>query len=277
MRKRDAGVVLSALLREMCVLPDEDAKKAPITYLPELWRLLQSGHGDDEKDDGSTSDGEDDDILAEYGKALNVLELGTGCAIVSATLSHCLPYVRLVATDMPEATEIAIRNLERNRTEEIARGDLEMADSGFEVLDWTKPLPQAKDINTCRWNLVLVADCTYNADVVPALVQTLRSLVNKSPEVLIAVALKWRHDSEAIFHELMKENGMRQVDKHTERCGNFDEDATGKEEEIEVYLFRGGESNDSKGKKDNGEEQSQNDGARKRKLSETKEEGPAKN
>lgn len=237
-RNRDAGVVFSALIRELCFIPDK-WHPAP-TYLPELHKLLQSAHDHDE---GSLAS----EPLVEYAKSLNVLELGAGCAIVSATLSHCLPHARVIATDLEEAKAIANENLEQNRTQEIEREDPEHhmppADSSYEVLDWTQPLPSLNYIDRRKWDLILVADCTYNSDVVPALVNTLRRLVDQSSEVLIAVALKWRHDSEAVFHELMKENGMRQVDKHTERCGNFDVDATGKEEEIEVYLFRGEKAN----------------------------------
>lgn len=274
----DAGVVFSAVIRELAML---DAKPSP-DMLPQLQELLQGGHGEDV---GGTPegllDGEEYDPRIEYQKALNVLELGTGCAIVSATLSHCLPYARVIATDLEEAKDVAVKNLSRNRTKEIDRNEptedkhLPGADSSYEVLDWTEEL--GGRVAERNWDLILVADCTYNSDVVPDLVQTLRHLVNRSPEVLIAVALKWRHDSEAIFHELMRENGLVVINKHTERCGNFDIDATGKDEEIEIYLYKDEKTEEARDaveerEKEEGEElkehlRMERDSGRKRELS----------
>lgn len=264
-------MVFSAIIRELSVQPTK-WNPAP-TYLKELYTLLQGGRNPAQP--SYHSHDEDTDPLAEYAKALNVLELGTGCAIVSATLFHCVPHARIIATDMEEATEIATKNLDRNRTTEEDRGDgfhgKDSTDSSYAVLDWTLPLP-AK-IAERKSNLILVADCTYNSDVVPALVDTLKKLVDGSPDVLIAVALKWRHVSEAVFHELMKEKGMREVDKHTERCGNFDVDATGREEEIEVYLFKGNKASEHTLEGDKDEEK---EGRRKRKLSDSSAEEQAK-
>lgn len=227
----DAGVLFSALLQELATVPDK--WNPPVTYLLPLHKLFRDGYAP-----GSNlrPSGEPNADADEYEKDLNVLELGTGCAIVSATLSYLLPYARVVATDLEDAKEVAEKNLEENRIQDIDRGNMVPSDSSFETLDWTEPLSGRAAAR--RWDLILVADCTYNSDVVPDLVKTLRRLVNGSPEVMIAVALKWRHDSEAIFHQLMEENRMLVVDKHTEKVGNFDVNATGKEEEIEVYLFK---------------------------------------
>ena len=256
----DAGVLFSALLQELATVPDK--WNPPVTYLLPLHKLLRDGYAP-----GSNPrlSGEPKADADEYEKDLNVLELGTGCAIVSATLSYILPYARVVATDLEDAREVAEKNLEGNRIQHIDRGDLVPSDSSFETLDWTEPLSGRAAEQ--RWDLILVADCTYNSDVVPDLVKTLRALVDRSADVMIAVALKWRHDSEAIFHQLMKENRMLVVDKHTEKLGNFDVVATGKEEEIEVYLFK-----DEKA----GEKAKEEDFGRKRTLSDPVSEQPVK-
>lgn len=270
----DAGVVFSSLLQELATFPTK-RNPAP-TYLNPLHSLLQEKWiGSDEEDE--ISDREDYDPKVEYQKTLNVLELGTGCGIVSATLSYLLPHARVIATDLAEAKDIAEKNLTTNRTEAIDRIDptqnkhLPDADSSYEVLDWTEEL--SGRVAEKKWDLILVADCTYNSDVVPDLVKTLRRLVNRSPEVLIAVALKWRHDSEAVFHDLMKENGLVVINKHTERCGNFDVDATGKEEEIEVYLFKNGKTEEASMV---GERMEKEEGRRKRMLSDAVSEQPVK-
>jgi len=51
--------------------------------------------------------------------------------------------------------------------------------------------------------MVIVADCTYNPDVVPHLVATLEGIAEASKGVLVLVAMKVRHESELVFFELM--------------------------------------------------------------------------
>lgn len=198
----DAGVMLSALIRNLCITQLEPE------YLASLWKLLR-------RDSAPAA----------------VLELGTGCAIVSATLSHMRPADTILATDMEEALEIATANLAQDYNR---LGD-STVEPEYLVLDWTEELPSR--IAEKTFNLILVADCTYNSDVVPALVDTLKRLTNKSPKALIAVGLKRRHDSESIFFDLMNEAGLKTVEVHTERSGMFDGDQTGREEEIEVHVF----------------------------------------
>lgn len=192
MLSRDAGVILSALLHEM-TQPSVNSPKA----LPVLGTLLNSA------------------------SPLSVLELGTGCAIVSTTVAHSVPSARVTATDLPEAAETAKSNLQQ------------VGNASYVDLDWSEPLPQV--VASDRFDLVLVADCTYNPDVVPHLVTTLAKLIKITPEVLICLAMKVRHESEAVFFDLMKEKGIVQVDKHSERLGNLD----GDDEFVDVYLFKG--------------------------------------
>ena len=56
-----------------------------------------------------------------------------------------------------------------------------------------------------------MADCTYNPDVVPDLVRTLKCLASGNGEngkLLAALAMKVRHPSEMVFFELMRESGF---------------------------------------------------------------------
>lgn len=53
-----------------------------------------------------------------------------------------------------------------------------------------------------------MADCTYNPDVVPDLVQTLKRLAQGNDDILVALAMKVRHESEMVFFELMREKGF---------------------------------------------------------------------
>jgi hypothetical protein len=137
-------------------------------------------------------------------KDLNILELGAGCGIVGITLSKFLPSAsQILLTDLPEASEILEHNLSpsillpQNRTKIT-----------YQVLDWASPLqPNIKETD---WDLIVVADCTYNPDVVPDLVSTLKSITqgNKRKHALILLAMKVRHESEMVFFDLMAQNGF---------------------------------------------------------------------
>jgi precorrin-6B methylase 2 len=154
----------------------------------------------------------------------SVLELGTGCGIVAITFALSVPSSRVIATDLEDAAEVASDNLEQ------------ADNASYLNLDWSEPLPPR--VASKNFDLVLVADCTYNPDVVPYLVSTLAKLIEKSPSVLICLAMKVRHASEAVFFDLMKDHGIVQVGKHSERVGNLgDED-----ESVDIYLFKGAEA-----------------------------------
>ncbi|ELR02923.1 hypothetical protein VC83_02684 [Pseudogymnoascus destructans] len=154
----------------------------------------------------------------------SVLELGTGCGIVAITFALSVPASRVIATDLEEAAEVASDNLEQ------------ATNASYLNLDWSEPLPLR--VAHENFDLILVADCTYNPDVVPYLVLTIAKLIEKSPSVLICLAMKVRHASEAVFFDLMKEHRIVQVGKHSERVGNLgDED-----ESVDIYLFKGAEA-----------------------------------
>ncbi|KAK7522253.1 putative methyltransferase-domain-containing protein [Phyllosticta citriasiana] len=140
---------------------------------------------------------------ASYRK-LNVLELGCGCGIVGISLAQIIPDCHVWMTDLPEARDIAQKN--------IATMNPGMASSArFETLDWDKPLPQAIEHQT--YDMIVASDCTYNPDTSPALVKTLLALVARSPRAIVVLAMKVRHESEAIFFELMAKAGFHTATK----------------------------------------------------------------
>lgn len=95
------------------------------------------------------------------------------------------------------------------------------------MLDWAEPLPPL--FAARAFDLVVLADCTYNPDVVPDLVAT---LVRVGGTVL--VAMKVRHESEMIFFGLMREAGFVVVEQG--RVGV--EVVGGEAEAVEMFLFR---------------------------------------
>ncbi|PWY86105.1 hypothetical protein BO70DRAFT_221075 [Aspergillus heteromorphus CBS 117.55] len=130
---------------------------------------------------------------------LHVLELGSGCGIVGIALAELLPQCSVVLTDLPEVEEIVTQNID------VAR-PTDSSGIEFRTLDWDEELPS--DLCGGSVDLVLVSDCTYNADSLPALVSVLKRLVQMSPEAIILVALKRRHESESIFFDLMQSAGL---------------------------------------------------------------------
>jgi predicted nicotinamide N-methyase len=128
-------------------------------------------------------------------EALRAVELGAGCGIVGIALAQMLPRCSVTLTDLPEVDEIVSRNI---KAAHLAPG----SGLDFQVLDWDeKP---SDDVFRGTVDLILVSDCTYNADSLPALVRVLGYLIDTSPRALVLVSLKRRHESEAVFFELMQ-------------------------------------------------------------------------
>ncbi|KAF1830004.1 hypothetical protein BDW02DRAFT_602045 [Decorospora gaudefroyi] len=137
---------------------------------------------------------------------LRVLELGTGCGMVGITLAQTIADARVTLTDLPEAREIVQRNID---TASRAKG----ASLVFQELDWDTEIPLQLQKSLKHLALVVAADCTYNPDSSPALVNTLSRLAKMSSGVIIAVAMKMRHSSEEIFFDLMAAAGFQETSK----------------------------------------------------------------
>ncbi|KAK2827805.1 hypothetical protein FQN49_007320, partial [Arthroderma sp. PD_2] len=126
---------------------------------------------------------------------LNVIELGAGCGIVGIALAQFITDCSVLLTDLEEVRDIVNRNIGVSKP---AAGSM----VEFQVLDWDGSIP--KQISEQQYDLVVVSDCTYNSDSLPALVSTMAALVDRSPQAAIIVALKRRHESETVFFELMR-------------------------------------------------------------------------
>lgn len=137
--------------------------------------------------------------LLNSGKSsLQVVELGAGCGIVGIALATMLANCEVLLTDLPEVSEIVTRNI--NEASPKSSASIK-----FQTLDWDDPTPS---LTRGPIDLILVSDCTYNADSLPALVSVLDSLVRGSAGALVLVALKRRHESEAVFFDLMRSAGF---------------------------------------------------------------------
>jgi precorrin-6B methylase 2 len=171
-------------------------------------------------------------VSATY-RHLNVLELGCGCGTVGIALAQAVPDCDVLLTDLEEARETAEAN--------VARMNAAMSSKvAFAALDWTEPLPAKVDsrIN----DLIFVSECTYNTETLQPLVDTLSSLITRSPKAVIVLATKTRHASEAAFFGMMKEAGL--IEDGKIRVPLTGEPGTGYADwatDVGVHIFRGKE------------------------------------
>lgn len=162
-------------------------------------------------------------------RKLAIIELGSGCGIVGIGLAQMLPNCQVLLTDLQEAEEITTRNMEASTLPESSS-------VSFRVLDWEAAVPASvKDKN---FDLILVSDCTYNSDSIPALVNTLCRLVKTSPAAVVVVSMKFRHSSERIFFNLMDASRLDITDHTTIHMPNI-EDSQVEEgnKTVHVYTF----------------------------------------
>lgn len=130
----------------------------------------------------------------------------------------------VLLTDLVEVEDIVRRNIEEATPQRSSSIQ-------FKTLDWDAP--PSSGLCSQPIDLILVSDCTYNADSLPTLVSVLDQLVRTSPEALVLVALKRRHDSEAIFFDLMREAAFTYLQATVELPAQHEQ-----VDRIEVYCYR---------------------------------------
>lgn len=169
-------------------------------------------------------------VLKHNTHSPRVIELGSGCGIVGLEIAHLCPASDVYLTDLPEAMDILHHNINEAKFTST-RGRVAAA-----ILEWDKPLPD--DIAKNQYDLLIVSDCTYNSDSIPALVRTLAALIAKSPGALIVISMKVRHDSEAIFFDLMAEARLTKTDLTTIELPDRIRQATQQPlEVVDIYVY----------------------------------------
>ena len=159
-----------------------------------------------------------------------VLELGSGCGIVGIAFTQLFPRCNVFLKDLPEAMEI----LDINIHQAMPALDAKLTRS---ILDWNAELPTM--FKKTMLDLILVSDCTYNADSIPNLVRTLSALAAVSPNVLVLISLKKRHSSEAVLFDLLNAAGFREVYDTSMPLPDIGRIATGDSlENIEIYGYQ---------------------------------------
>ncbi|KAI0015827.1 putative methyltransferase-domain-containing protein [Xylariomycetidae sp. FL0641] len=177
------------------------------------------------------------------GDAVRVLELGAGVGILGLSVAASLQYhgksgrkVTALLTDLPDAEERARRNIARA----LALYDAEVPALEYEDLDWDDaregrfgPLVSADS-----WDLVVLSDCTYNVDSLPALVGTLSALQHREGQgpLPVLLAMKPRHASEEALWGLLDQAGWEYECVKTIPLRKIGAE----EEQVKIYLLRKG-------------------------------------
>jgi predicted nicotinamide N-methyase len=162
-----------------------------------------------------------------------VLELGSGCGIIGKALASIRPNCHVILSDLPDAMDLMEHNITDSH---LALG----SQLSSLVLDWDRDLPGS--ITAEQFDLVLVCDCTYNTDSIPALVKTLSALVAQSPAVMIVVANKIRHESELSFFDQMADVGLVEDEQLTIPVDHGSLVTDSAPQNIDIHVYVNGEA-----------------------------------
>ncbi len=179
--------------------------------------------------------------------SLNILELGCGVGILGIGLATILPELRkeglekctIMMTDLDEAEERAKSNMRRIATS-ASNHSLSLL---YENLDWEdgRRGTFGPEVASRCWDLIIISDCTYNVDMLPALVETLTAIESASAKkeddttrTKVFLATKPRHASERAFFDQMTNKKWS-----IEHSQILKLPVLGNEEQtIELYLFQ---------------------------------------
>ena len=169
-------------------------------------------------------------IINSTSKQRTVLELGSGCGIAGIAFAQLCPRCHVFLTDLAEAMDVLESNISK------ATPALETT-LRHVILNWEEELPV--EVRNVTFDLVLVSDCTYNSDSMPALVRTLSAVADVSPYVLIIISLKFRHYSEVVLFELLSTARFSESSHTSLTLPNQGRVASNQTETIiEIYEYR---------------------------------------
>ncbi|PHH81376.1 hypothetical protein CDD82_903 [Ophiocordyceps australis] len=153
-------------------------------------------------------------VLDGAGPGLNILELGCGVGILGLGLGAIISRpCTLLMTDVDQAAGACTRS-------NLVRAEPSAAKLSYEMLDWevARRGQFGPQVRHRPWHLIMLSDCTYNADALPALVGTLTALSAANSRqthgghgfiTRVLVAMKPRHASERAFFHLMAAQGWK--------------------------------------------------------------------
>jgi hypothetical protein len=186
-------------------------------------------------------------------KDISILEVGCGIGTLGIGLTQVLRSrvgesckgSSILMTDLPEAEERVVANISRYKASLSETPDATKVGIDYEDLNWEDgrlgkfgPKVQSK-----LWDLIVISDCTYNVDTIPALVQTLSQLhsaARSHPDCpstgwrsKVMLATKPRHWSEEAFLGLMESDSWTIEEKVVLPLPMLDAEM----QSVEIYLF----------------------------------------
>ncbi|KAL2105000.1 hypothetical protein VUR80DRAFT_9181 [Thermomyces stellatus] len=184
-------------------------------------------------------------------RPLNVLELGCGVGVLGiglagllslATAPEVIPRCHFLMTDVPEAEERALANIRLFRASQEKKGRA-IPTIQYENLDWEQGRRGrfSESVRSKQWDLVILSDCTYNTDTIPALVETLSQLnslvtghggVRQRP-LQVFLATKPRHSSEQAAFDILGSRGWTVREKAVVELHGLPEET----EDVEFYFL----------------------------------------
>lgn len=184
-------------------------------------------------------------------KSIRVLELGCGVGILGVGLGAVYPHLHssspgectILMTDLEEAEARAranIARLEQSRPQSEER-PVRML---YENLDWEEGRLRkfGPQVQLQPWDLVMLSDCTYNVDMLPALVETLSAIHSNNLAhfpggepftTKVFLATKPRHESENELFGLLEKEGWYTIHKQVVPLPFLG----GEPQSVELFLF----------------------------------------
>ena len=137
-------------------------------------------------------------------RRLNILELGTGVGILGISIGTTFPDAKVVMSDLVDAQALVEQNIRLN----VPHHSRLKSNALFRVLDWElRPFPSWTVAE--QFDLIVMADVTYNTATFAALADTLEYLLrNGSQGAKVICCGKRRHDEEEGFWRIVSERGF---------------------------------------------------------------------
>lgn len=184
---------------------------------------------------------------------LAILEIGCGIGTLGIGLAQIFRSVvanksngtSILMTDLPEAEERVMANIARYQASALDGADASRVAIDYEDLDWEdgRAGKFGPKVQSRLWDLIVLSDCTYNVDTIPALVQTLSQLhsaASRHPDrpregwrSRVMIGTKPRHWSEEVFVGLMEKDGWGVEEKERLPLPMLDAE----KQAVEIYLF----------------------------------------
>jgi 2-polyprenyl-3-methyl-5-hydroxy-6-metoxy-1,4-benzoquinol methylase len=169
----DAGIILSAAL----------SRPIPFSLPDELYNFIHP-------------------LLQQ--RTMKLLELGTGVGILGICIAATHPNAKVIMTDLSDAQPLVDENIHLN----VIHHPRIKHSTSFRELDWEyRPFPDWTKTET--FDLIVMADVTYNTATFNALADTLEHLLRHGARgAKVLCCGKRRHDAEEQFWRTVRERGF---------------------------------------------------------------------